>query len=108
MSLAGEADVEAAVREHARRVTARDPGARQDLAPGAELNPGDLLDRLLQDEFRAFELVAHARIGAHHVFKTRYVGPRTMVVQARWVRSPDGRWQIHEAEVVRVAEGEDA
>ena len=31
-----------------------------------------------------FELVAHARIGAHHIFKTKFMGPTTLVVQARW------------------------
>jgi hypothetical protein len=101
-------DVEAAVEAHACRVLARDPAARADLDGGAEVEPADLFERLLEGGFRRFELVAHARIGAHHVFKTKYVGPTTMVVQARWVRDPEGRWRIHEAELARVAAGEDA
>ena len=91
------------VADHARRVLRRDVRARDDLAPDAELQPADLLERLLQAEFRGFELVAHARIGTHHIFKTRYVGPLTMVVQARWVQGPGGGWEIHEAEIARVA-----
>jgi hypothetical protein len=92
-------DVEAAARAHAQRLLAGDPGARDDLAP-------DLLDRLLAGRFRSFEVVAHARIGAHHVLKTRYVGPAVLVVQARWVADPAGRWRIHDAEIARVGPGE--
>ena len=97
------ADPEAAARVHARGVTAGDPRVREDLAPGAELTPPDLFDRLLTGGFRDFELVAHAKIGAHHVFKTRYVGPALLVVQARWARAGDGPWQIREAEITRTA-----
>ena len=99
-------DVEAVARAHANRVVAGDPGARADFAPEAEMEPADLLDRLLQGGFRRFELVAHARIGAYHIFKTRYDGPATVVVQARWVERPPGRWQVVEAEVARTAAGE--
>jgi hypothetical protein len=99
-------EVEAAVTAHAQRILARDPAARGDLDSAAEVEPADLFDRLLAGEFRRFELVAHARIGAHHVIKTKYVGPTTMVVQARWVQLPEGRWRIHEAELARVAAGE--
>jgi hypothetical protein len=103
-------DVEAAARAHAGRVVAADPAARADLAPGSAVDPPDLLDRLLGGRFSGFELVAHARIGAHHVLKTRYAGPTTMVVQARWVQDADAdrRWRIHEAEIARVAPGESA
>ncbi len=93
--------VEAAVQAHARRVLTRDSAARDDLAPGAELSPPDLLDRLLQADFETFDLVAHAKIGAHHVFKTKLVGPILVVVQARWAEDPDGRWRIREAEISR-------
>ncbi len=96
-----------AVEAHAARVLRGEPAARADLAPGAEVVPADLYDRLLAGGFRGFELVAHARVGAHHVFKTRYRGPTTLVVQERWVREPDGIWRIHEAELARVAVGED-
>jgi hypothetical protein len=41
-------------------------------------------------------------IGAHHVFKTKFVGPTTLVVQARWVAEAGGPWRIREAEVARV------
>jgi hypothetical protein len=99
-------DVEAAARAHAQRVLAADAGARADLAPGGVVDPPDLLERLLGGRFRAFEVVAHARIGAHHVLKTRYVGPTTVVVQARWVQDADSRWRIHEAEIARIAAGE--
>ena len=95
-------------RAHAGRVVAADPEARADLAPGSAVDPLDLLDRLLRGRFSGFELVAHARIGAHHVLKTRYDGPTTMVVQARWVQDADRRWRIHEAEIARVAPGEPA
>jgi hypothetical protein len=98
--------VEAAARAHAERVLAGDGGARGDLAPDAVVEPPDLLDRLLDGRFRAFALVAHARIGGHHVLKTRYLGPITMVVQARWVEDADGRWRMHEAEIARIAAGE--
>lgn len=95
--------VEAAVRAHAHRVVTRDPAAREDVAAGAELSPPDLLERLLDGQFEGFDLVAHAKIGAHHVFKTRLVGPAIVVVQARWAEDPDGRWRIREAEVARTA-----
>jgi hypothetical protein len=95
-------DVEAVVREHSRRVVAGEPQARADLAPGATVIPEELLDQLLAGRFAGFELVAHARIGAHHIFKTRYVGPTTVVVQARWTQAPHGAWQVREAEIVRV------
>jgi hypothetical protein len=100
---AGPAELEAAVRAHATRVVARDPRAREDVAPGAQLAPPDLLDRLLGATLEAAELVAHARLGAHHVYKTRFNGPVTFVVQARWAAEGDGRWRIREAEVARVA-----
>ncbi len=96
-------DVEAAVETHARRIVAGDAGARADLAPGAAIAPPDLFDQLLGTRFRGFELVAHARIGAYHIYKTKYLGPPTLVVQARWVRDADGRWRLHEAELARVA-----
>ena len=99
--------LDAAVRAHARHVVAGDIGARADLAPGAEIEPGDLFERLLSGEFSRFELVAHARIGAHHILKTKYVGSTTVVVQTRWVQDPDGCWRIHEAELGRIAVGED-
>lgn len=98
-------DVEATAREHARRVASGDARAREDLATDAELTPGDLFDRLLRGGFEGFELVAHARIGAHHLVKTKYVGPMTIVVQARWARSPDGAWRILDAEVTREERG---
>jgi hypothetical protein len=94
-----------AARAHAARVIARDGKARDDLAPGAQLEPPDLLARLLAGPFSAFELVAHARIGAHHVFKTKLVGPTTVVVQSRWAADADGVWRIREAEVARVEGG---
>ena len=99
------ADPERAARTHAERVVGRDQRAREDLAPGAEVTPQDLVAWLLAQPFEAFELVAHARIGAHHVFKTKFVGPTTLVVQARWAADAGGRWRIREAEVARVAGG---
>jgi hypothetical protein len=95
---------EHAARAHAERIVGRDARAHRDLAPGAELAPG-LLEWLLDRPFGGFELVAHARIGAHHVFKTKFVGPTTVVVQARWAADVNGRWRLHEAELTRV-EGE--
>jgi hypothetical protein len=95
----------AAAEAHARRVVAGDPGARADLVADATLEPAALYERLLDTRFRDFEIVAHARIGAYHVFKTRYLGPTTFVVQERWVQAADGRWRIHEAELTRVATG---
>jgi hypothetical protein len=96
------AEPERAARAHAVRIVGRDARAREDLAPEAEITPPDLVDWLVAREFREFELVAHARIGAHHIFKTRFVGPTTLVVQARWAAGADGRWLIREAEVARV------
>jgi hypothetical protein len=93
----------AAAEAHARRVVAGDPGARAALVPNATLEPTDLYERLLAGRFRGFEIVAHARIGAYRIFKTRYLGPTTYVVQERWVRGTDGQWRIHEAELARVA-----
>jgi len=101
-------DPETAVRAHARRVVAGDPRAVEDIAPGARLEPADLLDRLLGGGFQDFELVAHARIGAYHFFKTKYVGSTTIVVQARWTRTADEGWRIQEAEVARVMTGDAA
>ena len=100
---AGEgAEPERAARAHAERIVGHDASAREDLAPGAEVAPPDLLEWLVARQFRGFELVAHARIGAHHIFKTKFVGPTTLVVQARWAAEVDGRWRIREAEVARV------
>ena len=93
---------ERAARAHAGRIVGRDARAHEDLAPEAEITPPDLVEWLVAREFREFELVAHARIGAHHVFKTKFVGPTTLVVQARWAADADGRWRIREAEVTRV------
>jgi len=101
-------ELDEAVRAHARRIVARDAGARTDLALDAQLEPDDLFDRLLSGEFWAFEVVAHARIGEYHLFKTRYRGSTILVVQARWVQDPDGRWRIHEAELARVAAGDES
>ncbi len=97
-----ETDVEAAVRHHACRILAGDAGeAGADAAPHAELRPADLLEGLCAGGFREFELVAHARIGVHHVYKTRFVGPTVVVVQARWAQDPEGRWRLRDAEVAR-------
>ncbi len=100
-------DLEATVEAHARRLVSGDAAARADLAPNATIDPPDLFGRLLGGGLRDFELVAHARIGAYHLFKTRYRGPTTFVVQERWVRGVDGQWRVHEAELARVA-SEDA
>jgi hypothetical protein len=99
----GPPELEAAVRAHAGRVVAGDPRAREDVAPDARLAPPDLLERLLGATFEAAELVAHARLGAHHVYKTRFGGPVTLVVQARWVADAAGQWRIREAELVPAA-----
>ena len=74
---AGGTEPEQAARAHAERIVGRDARAREDLAPGAEMAPPNLLEWLLDRSFRGFELVAHARIGAHHIFKTKFVGPTT-------------------------------
>jgi hypothetical protein len=96
------AEPERAARAHAERIIGRDRRALEDLAPGAEVAPPDLLDWLMARQFRGSELVAHARIGLHHILKTKFVGPTTIVVQARWAPAADGRWLIREAEVARV------
>ena len=96
------AEPERAARAHAGRIVGRDARAGEDLAPGAEITPPDLVEWLVGRDFREFELVAHARIGAHHIFKTKFVGPTTLVVQARWAADAAGRWLIREAEVARV------
>jgi hypothetical protein len=93
---------EQAARAHAERIVGRDVRVQEDLAPGAEIAPPDLLAWLLDRQFRGFELVAHARIGAHHIFKTKFIGPKTLVVQARWAAADGGGWCIREAEVARV------
>lgn len=100
---AGEsAGPERAARTHAERIAGRDRRALEDLAPGADVTPPDLLEWLMGCEFRGAELVAHARIGTHHIFKTKFVGPTTIVVQARWVADAADHWLIREAEVARV------
>ena len=96
---AGEPELMA--RSHAARVVARDPRARVDLEPGAEIAPPDLVEWLVSQSFTGFELVAHARIGAHHIFKTKFIGPVLVVVQARWVADAGGTWRIREAEIAR-------
>jgi hypothetical protein len=96
---------EQAARRHAGRVVRGDPQAREDLASGADITPPDLVEWLLRHPFKGFELVAHARIGAHHIFKTKFVGLTTLVVQARWAAEAGGRWRIREAEVARVEGG---
>ena len=101
----GETGPEQAARAHAQRIVGRDARAHEDLGPGAEVTPPDLVEWLLAHPFASFELVAHARIGAHHIFKTKFVGPTTLVVQARWAAAAGGPWCIREAEVARV-EGE--
>lgn len=98
-------EAEQAARSHAEHVVGRDPRAREDLAPGADVTPPDLVEWLLGHPFKGFELVAHARIGAHHIFKTKFVGPTTLVVQARWAAEAGRRWRIREAEVARVEGG---
>ena len=92
---------ELTVRNHAALVVGRDPRAQADLEPRAEITPLDLVEWLGSQSFTGFELVAHARIGAHHIFKTKFIGPALVVVQARWVADARGTWRIREAEVVR-------
>ena len=96
------AEPEQAARAHAERIVRRDRRALDDLAAGAEVTPPDILDWLMTHQFRGSELVAHARIGVHHVLKTKFVGASTIVVQARWAAEADGRWLIREMEVARV------
>jgi hypothetical protein len=96
---------ELTARGHAERVVRRDPRAHEDLAAEAEIAPRDLVEWLLSHPFTGFELVAHARIGAHHIFKTKFVGPTTLVIQARWAADPGGTWRIREAEVARTEGG---
>jgi hypothetical protein len=86
-------------------VVAGDAGARDDLEDGAGVSPPDLLDRLLRAGLAGAELVAHARIGAHHILKTRFRGAVTYVVQARWVEDATGRWRIRDLEVVGAEPG---
>ena len=103
----GEPGPEQAARAHAQRIIGRDARACEDLGPEAEVTPPDLVEWLLAHPFVSFELVAHARIGAHHIFKTKFIGPTTMVVQARWAAgAAGGHWYIREAEVVRVEGGQ--
>jgi hypothetical protein len=92
-------------RRHAERVVGRDPRAHEDLASGAEITPADLVEWLLARPFSGFEIVAHARIGSHHIFKTKFIGPTSLVIQARWAADAGGSWRIREAEVART-EGE--
>jgi hypothetical protein len=100
-------ELDAAIEAHARRVLAGDASPRADLAPSAAIEPPDLFDRLVAGGLRDFDLVAHARIGAYHLVKTRYRGPtRTLVVLERWVRGDDGQWRVHEAALVRAAAGD--
>jgi hypothetical protein len=99
---AGSTEPERAARAHAERIVGRDRRALDDVAPSAEITPPDLLTWLMARPFRGSELVAHARIGAHHIFKTKFTGSSVVVVQARWAAEPDGRWLIREAEVARV------
>jgi hypothetical protein len=96
---------ELAARSHAERVVGRDPRAHEDVSPGAEVTPPGLVAWLLSHPFTAFELVAHARVGAHHIFKTKFVGPTTLVVQARWAAEVGGSWRIREAEIARTEGG---
>jgi len=103
--VADGAGPERAARSHAERVVGRDPRAHEDLASEAEISPPDLVGWLLMHPFTGFELVAHARIGAHHIFKTKFVGPTTLVVQARWAVDAGGSWRIREAEVTRTEGG---
>lgn len=98
----GSGEPERAARAHAERIVGRDRKALDDVAPGAEVTPPDLLAWLMSCRFRGSELVAHARIGAHHILKTRFVGATTIVVQARWAADATGRWLVREAEVARV------
>ena len=91
------------MREHARWTVAGDARAREALDPGASVTPPDLLERLLGGRFQGFDLVAHARIGAHHIFKTKYLGRPTLVVQTRWVPVGPDAWRIAEVELARVA-----
>ena len=98
-------EVEVAVREHARRLLGGESSVREDLVPGAALTPGDLLVQLAAARFESYEIVAHAKIGAHHVFKTKFLGSTVVVVQARWARDGDGRWRVRDAEVVRTEAG---
>jgi hypothetical protein len=95
-------ELELMVLNHATLVVGRDPRARGDLASEAEITPPDLIEWLLSQPFTGFELVAHARIGAHHIFKTKFIGPTILVVvQARWATDASGGWRIREAEVAR-------
>lgn len=95
------ADIEPRVRAHAEAVLAKNRAASAgDLSPDAPQDPADLYERLDAGTFTRYEIVAHAKIGFHHIYKTKYIGTEAWVVQERWAEQ-DGRWLIRESALLR-------
>lgn len=100
-------DVLEALHAHARSLVAGERTvALAPLLPDAPVTPADLLAQLTGRPFTGYEVVAHARIGRQHLFKVKFLGPVSYVVQSRWGEQGDS-WRLLEVELARVAAAEE-
>lgn len=95
--------LDASVEAHARHLQQRDLQAlEQDLAPGYREAGIAVYTALPVVEFVSHRIVGFAKLGSQRLTKVRLEGPTGVaVLQLRW-GNQDGRWEVLEAEVVRI------
>jgi hypothetical protein len=90
--------VEQAAHAHAQHIVAGDSAAiASDCVPHVLQTPEDLYAQLAAAPFERYTIVGHAKIGYHHVFKIRYVGPTVITLHHRLAET-DGKWLVRESE----------
>jgi hypothetical protein len=90
-----------AIAAHARAIVAGDVSAAEGAVRPAALQAYRLaLDAAASvGPFSAYATTALARLGTQYIAKVRFGGAQgSALMQIRWARAGDGRWQIAEAE----------
>lgn len=97
------AELATAIEAHRRALAAADVAAAAGQAVDAIQDQIRALYQALRGPLMGFEIVGVARLGAYRVIKLALKGPDGLaVIQQQW-RPGHGGWQLHGAEVVRVA-----
>ncbi|HEY2524594.1 MAG TPA: hypothetical protein VGI29_06010 [Candidatus Binataceae bacterium] len=90
-----------AIAAHARAVVAGDVGAAEGCVRPAALEAyrAAIGAAASLGPFDGYAAPALARLGTQYISKVRFTGARgSALMQIRWARESDGRWQIAEAE----------
>lgn len=90
-----------AIGAHARAVVAGDAGAAEGCVRPTALEAYRVaIDAAASvGPFDGYTTPALARLGTQYISKVRFIGGRgSALMQIRWAREGDGRWQIAEAE----------